>query len=74
MTCFFTRFFFIGSGLDLKVFHICFLMLSLLQALFGRLCFYAHLNGYKERAFGRQPIMFYFSNFSFVESWKLLLL
>jgi hypothetical protein len=31
MTCFFTRFFFIGSGLDLKLFHICFLMLSLSQ-------------------------------------------
>jgi hypothetical protein len=28
MTCFFTRFFFIGSGLNLKVFHACFLMLS----------------------------------------------
>jgi hypothetical protein len=27
MTCFFTRFFFIGSGLDLKVFHVFFLML-----------------------------------------------
>jgi hypothetical protein len=24
MTCFFTRFFFIASGLDLKVFRICF--------------------------------------------------
>jgi hypothetical protein len=29
MTCLFTRLFFIGSGLDLNVFHICFLMLSL---------------------------------------------
>jgi hypothetical protein len=28
MTCLFTRLFFIGSGLDLNVFHICFLMLS----------------------------------------------
>ena len=28
MTCFFTRLFFIGSGLDLNLFYICFLMLS----------------------------------------------
>jgi hypothetical protein len=29
MTCLFTRLFFIGSGLDLSVFHTCFLMLSI---------------------------------------------
>jgi hypothetical protein len=29
MTCLFRRLFFIGSGLDLNMFHICFLMLSL---------------------------------------------
>jgi hypothetical protein len=34
MTCFFTRFFFIGSGLDLVVFHICFLMLSFASSSF----------------------------------------
>jgi hypothetical protein len=37
MTCFFTRFFFIGSGLDLKVFHICFLMLSFASSSLWRL-------------------------------------
>jgi hypothetical protein len=35
---FLTRFLCIGSGLDLKVFHICFSMLSLLQILFWCLC------------------------------------
>jgi hypothetical protein len=34
MTYFFMRFFFIGSGLDLKVFRICFLMLSFASSSF----------------------------------------
>jgi hypothetical protein len=34
---------------------------------------YAHLNGYKERAFGRQPIIFLLLVYLyFFESWKLL--
>src|SRR3954468_7157258 len=37
--------------------------------------YHAHLNGYKERAFLRQPIVSLFSVvFLFVESWKSLLL
>src|SRR4051812_38149356 len=37
--------------------------------------YHAHLNGYKERAFGRQPIVSFFSVvFLFVESHKSLLL
>jgi hypothetical protein len=38
MTCLFTRPFFIGSGLDLNLFRICFLMLSLASSSFRYLC------------------------------------
>jgi hypothetical protein len=38
MTCFFTRLLFIGSGLDLNLFRICFLMLFLASSFFRRLC------------------------------------
>jgi hypothetical protein len=38
MTCIFTRIFFIGSGLDLNLFHIWFLMFSLASSSFRYLC------------------------------------
>jgi hypothetical protein len=73
---FLTKFLFIGSGLDLNVLDICFLTHSYMFNLYiweHHRNYHAYLNGYKERAFGRQPIIFLLLvYFCFFESWKLL--
>jgi hypothetical protein len=70
---FLTKFLCIGSGLDLNVLNICFLMHSYMLNLNiweHHRNYHVYLNGYKERAFGRQPIIFFaFSLFLFL--WVL---
>ena len=74
---FLIRFLCIGSGLDLSVLYIFFLMLSycfsiLILMWASSQNYWAYLNGYKERALGRQPLLFLLSVFvCFLFSFEL---
>ena len=69
MTCFFTRFLFIGSGLDLKVFHTCFLMLSFASTLISYESIIEItmpiLMAIKKELSGDNPLCFTYNNFLF---------
>ena len=62
---FFTRFLCVGSGLHLNEFNIFFLILNFTSILISYVSIFwkyrAYLNGYKERALGRQHLLFLLS-------------
>src|SRR3954453_668945 len=72
LTCFSTRFLCMGSGLDLNVFHICFLMFSFLQFILLMCASFkiimSILIAIKKELLGDNPLYLYFLLFFFLLS------